>query len=103
MKLELEQADIQAIAKAVTAEVFKALKPLVNSKGEGDIVFTVKSLAKYLEVSEKWIYERVQFKEVPYIKLGGNVRFSKMDIDRWIETQKTPAVNPLFRPLKAIK
>jgi len=103
LKLELEQADIQSIVQALTAEVVKALKPLVNSKGEGDIVFTVKTLAKSLEVSEKWIYERVQFKEIPYFKLGGNVRFSKKDIDRWIETQKTPAVNPLSRPLKAIK
>jgi len=103
LKLELEQADIQSIVQALTAEVVKALKPLVNSKGEGDIVFTVKTLTKSLEVSEKWIYERVQFKEIPYFKLGGNVRFSKKDIDRWIETQKTPAVNPLSRPLKAIK
>lgn len=103
MKLELEQADIQAIAQAVTAEVVKALKPLVNSKREGDTVFTVKTLAKSLEVSEKWIYERVQFKEIPYFKLGGNVRFSKKDIDHWIDTQKIPAVNPLSRSLKAVK
>ena len=103
MKLELEQADIQAIAQAMTAEVVKALKPLLNGKGEEDTICTVKSLAKYLEVSEKWVYERVQFKEIPYFKLGGNVRFNKKDIDRWIETLKTPAVNPLSRPLKAIK
>lgn len=103
MKLELEQADIQAIAQALTAEVVKTLKPLVNSKGEGDIIFTVKSLAKYLEVSEKWVYERVQFKEIPFIKVGGNVRFSKKDIDCWIDTLKTPVVNRLSSPLKAVK
>lgn len=103
MKLELEQADILAIAQAMSAEVVKALKPLLNGKGEEDTICTVKGLAKYLEVSEKWVYERVQFKEIPYFKLGGNVRFNKKDIDRWIETLKTPAVNPLSRPLKAIK
>lgn len=103
MKLELEHSDITAIAQAVTFEVVKALKPLLDGKGQEDSIFTVKGLAKYIEVSEKWVYERVQFREIPFIKAGGNIRFSKKDIDLWIETKKTPAVNPLSRPLKAIK
>lgn len=103
MKLELEQADIQAIAQAMSAEVVKALKPLLNGKREEDTICTVKGLAKYLEVSDKWVYERVQFKEIPFIKVGGNVRFSKKDIDCWIDTLKTPVVNRLSSPLKAVK
>lgn len=103
MRLDLEVSEIQAIAREITAEVIKALKPLMNGKVEEDTIFTVKTLALYLGVSEKWVYERVQHKEIPYLKIGGNDRFRKSDIDRWIETLRTPAVNPLSAPLKRIK
>lgn len=101
MKAELN-IDTQEIAREIAGEVIRAIKPLLNGNAEDDIIFTVKTLAKYLEVSEKWIYERVQFKEIPFYKIGGHVRFSKRDITTWLETRKTPAVNPLSRPLKAV-
>ncbi len=102
MKAELN-IDTQELAREITGEVIRAIKPLLNGMAEDDTIYTVKTLAKYLEVSEKWIYERIQFKEIPYYKIGGNVRFSKIDIATWLETCKTPAVNYLSRPLKVVK
>lgn len=103
MKLELEQADIQAIAQTMTAEVVKALKPLLNGKGEENTILTVEGLCEYLHVEPDWIYKRTARKEIPYIKAGGFLRFSKKDIDYWLESRKTPAINPLSARLKRIK
>lgn len=103
MKLELEQADIQAIAKEVTVEVTKALKPLMEGKGEADTLFDVKGLAEYLHVSPQWVYERVHLKEIPFSKIGKFPRFRKSGIDAWIKSNETPAVNPLSRRLKVLR
>ena len=84
MKIELEEQDLEKIAA-------------------DDTIFTVESLAKYLSVSEQWIYERVQFKEMPYIKVGKFLRFRRSAIEKWLEEQSTPASTPLSRPLKVAK
>ncbi len=102
MKTELEQSDIQAIA----VEVAKALKPLFksngNTGGNNDTIFTVKTLAEYLHVSPKWIYERTHLKEIPYYKVIGQLMFKKKDIDDWLTSYK---VNVLSDPpkIRAVK
>ena len=103
MKAELN-INTQELEERVAQRVVKALKPLLSGKGEDHNLFTVKGLAEYLGISQKWVYERVQFKEIPYYKLGGSLRFKKSAIDRWLEeTCKTPAVNSPAGPLKAVK
>ncbi len=102
MKAELN-IDTQEIIKEITQEVIKAIRPLLNGKAEDDTIFTVKTLAKYLEVSDQWVYERVHLKEIPYIKMGKFPRFKRSDIDRWLDTLKTPAINSLSRRLRVIK
>ncbi|MDA8169510.1 MAG: helix-turn-helix domain-containing protein [Nitrospiraceae bacterium] len=91
MKTELEPQDIEAIAQKV-AEI---LKPMLarNGKTESETIFDVQGLAEYLRVSKKWVYERVQFKEVPHIKIKGQLRFSRKDIDKWLSEYKLPAVD----------
>ena len=51
----------------IADKVIEKLKSLIahNGKSEDDVIFDVKGLSKYLHVSEKWIYERTQFKEIP--------------------------------------
>jgi excisionase family DNA binding protein len=102
LKAELE-LDTKQLVKHVTEAVLKALQPYLNGNGEGDTLFTVKALAEYLEVSDRWIYERIQLTEIPFIRQGGFLRFRKSDIDQWLDTLKTPAMNPLSRRLKAMK
>jgi excisionase family DNA binding protein len=102
MKIALDQEDIEAIAQRVV----EILKPYVAQNGKVEAVDTildVPGLAGYLKVSTKWIYERTHLKEIPYIKVGGQLRFSRKDIDKWLLAGKIPAVNTSGRFLNAIK
>jgi len=102
LKAELN-IDTKELVREISQEVVKAIRPLLSGRTEDDTILDVEGLAEYLKVSKKWIYERVQFKEIPYCKVGGHLRFKKSDITKWIDSQKTPSVNPLSRPLRAIK
>ena len=94
MKIELEQADMQAIAEKVR----DILKPHLVHKGDRaeEIIFDVPGLCEYLKVSEHWIHERTHLKQIPYFKLSNKqLRFRKTEIDKWLDSMRTPAFNPL--------
>ena len=57
----------------------------------GSPVFTVRDVAKLLQVDEKTIYRLVKRKELPGFKVAGTWRFKQEDIDDWIEKQKEAA------------
>lgn len=102
MKSELEQVDIQAIARAV----FEMLKPVItgNDRHEAEnVIFDVKGLCDYLHVSDKWIYERTHLKEIPHLKVNGLLRFRKREIDKWLSSFNVPAINTPERILRAVK
>ena len=96
MKTEFEPQDIEAIAQ----KVIEKLKPLITSNGkhEDNIVFNKESLSKYLNVSESTINKLISNKQIPHFKIqqgqSGGVRFSKKDIDRWIQRHTIPEINP---------
>lgn len=102
MKAEVN-IDTQGLEERITRRVIQALKPFLQGRGEDDTLFTVTTLAEYLRVSDQWVYERVHLKEIPYIKMGKFPRFRKSEVDRWMDTMKTPAINPLPKPLKLLK
>lgn len=52
----------------------------------GDIL-TIKQLSEYLMVSEKTIYRMLEKSNLPSIRVGGQWRFRKRDIDTWIDNQ----------------
>ena len=115
MQIKLESEDITLIVQGVV----EAIRPLFNKCGkgyndiiftvetitknektgeeirrqckfEGDIIFTVESLAEYLQV-----YKSVSTKSIPYIKIGKYTRFKKSVIDKWVETQTVRPVSHL--------
>jgi len=90
MKALFEQEDIRAIAK----EVIEMLNPVLakSEKPEEDIIYDVNGLAQYLLVSKQWVYERTHLKEIPHLKINGQLRFRKRDIDRWLNSYRVPAV-----------
>lgn len=91
---ELESLLDTAIEKH-TARLIAELKPaLANRKYDGDELFDVHGLSKYLSVETSWIYKQVSLKTIPYFKVGKYTRFRKRDIDRWIESQM---VKPVLR------
>ena len=100
MKTTLE-FDIQELASQVAIQVGKAIKPILDQYPlREDRLYDVQELAEYLSVSTQWIYERVQLKEIPYIKVGKLLRFRKSDIDTWLDTLKVP---PMDFPSGAVK
>lgn len=87
MKTALESDDIQAIAIIV----FEQLKPLLTNTGKKDddtTIFDVHGLAKHLNVTTQWIYERVHLKEIPHYKVRKFLPFRQKAIDRWLETHE---------------
>ncbi len=103
MKIELN-IDTDELASKIAREVAGAIVPILTRRViEADTIFTVETLAKYLQVSKQWVYERVHLKEIPHFKMGKFPRFRKREVDIWLDSMKTPAMQPLSKPLKAIK
>ncbi|WP_423377904.1 methylation-associated defense system helix-turn-helix domain-containing protein MAD1 [Burkholderia sp. LMG 32019] len=69
------------------------IPPIVPTpKGE---ILTIKEVADYLKVTERTIYRLAGAKKIPAFKVGGAWRFSRSDIDCWIEQQSTGEREPL--------
>ncbi len=84
MKLELEQSDIEKLTSTITQEVLKALSPaLLNNDPMQDTVFTVDTLAEYLQTTPKWVYNHLH--KLPHFKEDGLIRFRKKAIDSRFE------------------
>lgn len=54
------------------------------------IWFDVAGVAEYLEKSEVTIRRWTKAKELPAYKIGGEYRFTKEDIDEYIENSRSP-------------
>jgi len=54
-------------------------------------------LAETLHVSVGHIYRLVSQRRVPFVKLGGAVRFRHGSIDSWIARQEVITVNQVLR------
>ncbi|QQB33132.1 helix-turn-helix domain-containing protein [Achromobacter deleyi] len=53
-----------------------------------DEVMRIREVAALLKVGEKTAYSMAQAGELPAFKVRGQWRFSRKDIDMWIEQQK---------------
>lgn len=51
-------------------------------------ILKLKDVAALLRVGEKTVYSMAQTGELPAFKVRGQWRFSRKDIDAWIEQQK---------------
>ncbi len=63
-------------------------KTMPSSAADNDIM-TIGEVADYLKVTERTIYRLAGAKQIPALKVGGSWRFSKKDIDGWIQEQST--------------
>ena len=75
--------DTVELEDSIVKRLLAEFEPLRDMKGfHDDKILSVATLAKYLEVSEQWVRDRVKFKEIPYMKIGKKlVKFKKSDID----------------------
>ena len=53
-----------------------------------DAQWTVRDLADYLQVSPKTVRHWIYKDRVPLYRIGGQIRFSKLEIDQWISNSK---------------
>jgi excisionase family DNA binding protein len=59
------------------------------SSTSDNAIMTIGEVAGYLKVTERTIYRLAGAKQIPAFKVGGSWRFSKADLDKWIEQQST--------------
>ena len=60
---------------------------LSTSTSDGEIL-TIKQVADYLKVTERTIYRLAAAKQIPAFKVGGTWRFSRAEINQWIQRQQ---------------
>lgn len=56
---------------------------------------TVGEIAQLLNVAEKTIRKYVWQRTIPYVKIGGHVRFDKLKIQEWIREREVPTYNQI--------
>ncbi len=58
-----------------------------TSTSNGEIL-TIKQVADFLKVTERTIYRLAAAKQIPAFKVGGTWRFSRAEINQWIQRQQ---------------
>lgn len=90
MKTTLDLEDIQAIAQAV----MEMIKPMLSGNGKHEAVDTLMDIneaADFLRTSKGQIYQWVNNAQhglgsFPYFKAGKLLRFSKIEILNWMQS-----------------
>ncbi len=104
MKAELSLP--QELVDQIADKVIEKLKPMLSGSGKSETdetIFDVKGLCEYLKVARQWIYERTHLKEIPHLKIDGQLRFRKRDIDKWVNSFSIPAITAPLRALRGIR
>ncbi len=59
---------------------------MVESGGKpaSSVLLTVEDVAEYLKVSHATVKKLLRAHHLPYFKIGGEFRFDRYEIDRWI-------------------
>lgn len=73
-----------------TDDKFKEKLLFKNLIIEDETLLTKKEIAKFLSVSVKMIDRKVHLNEIPFLKIGRLVRFSKKRILAWAEGNNSP-------------
>lgn len=58
-------------------------------------VMTVGEISEYLKLARSTVYRLAQTGEIPARKVGGTWRFSRKQVDRWLEQP-----DQFYRPIK---
>lgn len=59
----------------------------------GTTLMTVDELSAFLKISKPGIYRMIRSREVPFIRIGRRLRFSKSEIDQWLQKSKTDVLS----------
>ncbi len=50
-------------------------------------LLTIKEICEQLQVSQSLVYKWVHYDYIPHVKLGTLVRFSEIEVDRWLKNK----------------
>lgn len=50
----------------------------------------VREVAEFLQIGRTQAYELVGSGEIPSVRIGGSVRVSRKELDRWLEGRRLP-------------
>ena len=57
--------------------------------------YNVKEIAELLGISEKTVRKYVWKRTIPYLKIGGHVRFDIDKINAWLEQREVPTLDEI--------
>lgn len=73
------------------------LEILLVIEGEDSLerhMITVKEVAAYLGVHTDTVYCMVKLNEIPHLRMGNRILFTKDSIDWWIQDQTNASLHP---------
>jgi len=53
------------------------------------VLLTTQELAAWLNIKPSTLRKWVCHKKIPFLKIGGSVRFRKMDIEQWLNLSRS--------------
>ena len=85
--VELREVELTALIRLNTPPVATA-----SLRIDGEALLNVKEAAKYLHMSEKWVYNNLDI--LPTLRIGNGedpcIRFRKRDLDLWLDQHAMP-------------
>jgi len=55
-----------------------------------ETIYTIPEVAEYLKMSKSKVYALVKREEIPFIRIGRNVRIRESDLNEWLEERTRP-------------
>ena len=59
-------------------------------------IMNAQELADYLGIAASTVYKKVEYRQIPFTKIGSLLRFPKWIIDRWLSEKAVRPVQSLF-------
>jgi len=95
--IDFPEEFIDQIAQKVSSKIMNTIRE--QPQPNQNEIMGVPEVSSYLGMSPRWIYDRVNNKSIPHMKMGSTLKFSKKEIDKWLDTFRVPNVRPPSRTI----
>ncbi len=90
----LSSEGIKVLAELITKNIKNELQSTSNATNEDEFL-NIDELTKLVGLTKPTIYGHVHRKTIPFIKKGRMLRFSKLDILKWLQDGKSQSASTL--------
>ena len=77
---------------SVVPTLYCSLTPMPIDSGSVIALLTIAEVAELLRISEPGVRRLQQRRAIPFIKVGGSVRFSKQDVASYLERHRVGSI-----------